>query len=149
MSEDVAPMRATSGPRRPETRVPQPPQKRAVGIRRVRMTISKIDPLSALKLGFLLSVAFGLMFIIATILVWLVLDGMHVFSSINDLLETLNNAQLLQAGQYLQFGRWVSFSVIVAIVDVVLLTALTALGALIYNLFASLVGGVHITVTDE
>lgn len=123
--------------------------KRPVGIRQIHMTVSKIDPLSALKLGFLVSVAIGLMVVVAMMLVWFLLDGMHVFSQINTLLSTLGSQQLLQVAEYLEFGRWMSFAVIVAILDIVLLTALSAVGAVIYNLIASLVGGVKINVTDE
>lgn len=136
---------------RPEAapKVARPAPKRAVGIRRIHMTISKVDPFSALKLGFLVSVAVGVMIVVAMALIWFVLDGMHVFSQINTLMTTLGSEQLLQLIQYLEFGRWMSFAVIVAIMDVVLLTALSAVGALIYNLIAALVGGMRITVTDE
>ncbi|MCF2707208.1 DUF3566 domain-containing protein [Arcanobacterium haemolyticum] len=113
------------------------------------MTIARVDPLSALKLGFLISVAIGIMIVVAMALLWFVLDGMHVFSQVESLLQTLNSDSLLQLAQYLQFGRWMSFAVIVAIVDIVLLTALSAIGALVYNLVAALVGGMRITVTDE
>ena len=120
-----------------------------MGIRRVKMTISKVDPLSALKLGFLSSVAIGIMIVVAMMFLWFVLDSMHVFSEIQKLLDTLNSESLLQVGKYLQFSRWMSFAVIVAIIDIVLFTALAAVSALIYNLIASLVGGLRITVTDE
>lgn len=123
--------------------------RRSVGIRRVKMTIQKVEPLSVLKIGFLLSVAMGIMIVIAMLLLWLVLDTMHVFSNLSDLFETLNSEQLLQLAAYLGFGRWMSFAVIIAIIDVVLMTALFAVGALVYNFIAALVGGLHITVTDE
>ncbi|MGO1591737.1 MAG: DUF3566 domain-containing protein [Ancrocorticia sp.] len=124
-------------------------KKRQVGLRRIRMTISKVDILSAVKLGFLLSVVFAFMVVVAMAVIWFVLDGIHVFSQLQGLLETLNSAELLEFMQYLEFGRWMSFAVIIAILDVVLLTALTAIGALVYNLISSLVGGVRIAVTDE
>lgn len=123
--------------------------RRSVGIRRVKMTIQKIEPLSILKIGFLLSVAMGIMIVIAMLLLWLVLDAMHVFAQISDLFETLNSEQLLQLAAYLGFGRWMSFAVIIAIIDIVMMTALFAVGALVYNFIAALVGGLHITVTDE
>lgn len=123
--------------------------KRSVGIRRVKMTIQKIEPLSILKIGFLLSVAMGIMIVVAMMILWFVLDAMHVFAQVNDLFETLNSEQLLQIAAYLSFGRWMSFAVIIAIIDVVLFTALSAVAALVYNLVAALVGGLHITVTDE
>lgn len=130
--------------------VPQPDaKKQAVGIRQIKMTISKIEPLAALKLGFLISVVIGFMIIIAMAIIWFVLDGIHVFGQMEGLLQTLNSAQLLEMMQYLEFGRWMSFAVIVAILDIVLMTALSAVAALVYNIISALVGGLRITVTDE
>ncbi len=126
-----------------------PGDRKSVGIRRIHMTIARLDPLAALKLGFLISVAIGLMIVVAMAFLWFVLDGMHVFSQIEGLLTNLNSDTLLEFVQYLQFGRWMSFAVIVAILDIVLLTALSAVGALVYNLVAALVGGMRMTVTDE
>ncbi|WP_182174739.1 DUF3566 domain-containing protein [Flaviflexus equikiangi] len=113
------------------------------------MTISRIDPWSALKVSFLLAVGIGVMTVISTVVVWNVLDAMNVFASIRDLLETLGSAPLLELIQYLEFGRVVSFSIIVAVIDIVLLTFLGAIIAVLYNLIAMLVGGTHITITDE
>ena len=123
--------------------------KRSMGIRRVKMTISRVDPWSALKVSFLVSVALGIMIVVASVVLWLLFDAMHVWSGIDDLLVTLNNEQLLKLGQFLQFGRIIPFSVVVAVVEVVLMTALGTVMALIFNVIAMLVGGVHITVTDE
>ncbi|MCI5826526.1 MAG: DUF3566 domain-containing protein [Arcanobacterium sp.] len=123
--------------------------KRSMGIRRVKMTISRVDPWSALKVSFLVSVALGIMIVVASIVLWLLFDAMHVWSGVNDLLVTLNNEQLLKLGQFLQFGRIIPFSVVVAVVEIVLMTALGTVMALIFNVIAMLVGGVHITVTDE
>lgn len=127
----------------------QPVAKRTVGIRRVRMTISRVDPWSALKLSFLLSVALGAMIVIASIVLWFVLDAMHVWSQVDELLVTLNSEPLLKLGQFMEFGRVVSFSVVVGVIEIVLFTALGTILALLYNVVAMLVGGLHITVTDE
>lgn len=120
-----------------------------VGIRRVRMTISRVDPLSALKLSFLVSVGAGIMIVVAAILLWFTLDAMHVWARIEELLVTLNSAPLLELGQFMQFGRVVSFAVVVGVIEVVLMTALGTITALLYNVVAMLVGGLYITVTDE
>ncbi|WP_234409909.1 DUF3566 domain-containing protein [Trueperella pyogenes] len=120
-----------------------------VDIRRVRMTISRVDPLSALKLSFLVSVGVGIMIVVAAILLWFTLDAMHVWARIEELLVTLNSAPLLELGQFMQFGRVVSFAVVVGVIEVVLMTALGTITALLYNVVAMLVGGLYITVTDE
>ncbi|WP_216395370.1 DUF3566 domain-containing protein [Arcanobacterium phocae] len=126
-----------------------PHEKQEVGIRRVKMTISRVDPWSALKLSFLVSVAIGIMLVIATAVLWFVLDSMHVWSQIDGLLKTLNSEALLQLGQFMEFGRVMSFSVVVGVIEIVLMTAFGALMALVYNVVAMLVGGLHVTVTDE
>ena len=89
------------------------------------------------------------MIVIAMAIIWFVLDGIHVFGEMEGLLQTLNSAQLLEMMQYLEFERWMSFAVIVAILDIVLMTALSAVAALVYNIISALVGGLRITVTDE
>ncbi|WP_216381998.1 DUF3566 domain-containing protein [Arcanobacterium phocae] len=126
-----------------------PHEKQEVGIRRVKMTISRVDPWSALKLSFLVSVAIGIMLVIATAVLWFVLDSMHVWSQIDGLLKTLNSEALLQLGQFMEFGRVMSFSVVAGVIEIVLMTAFGALMALVYNVVAMLVGGLHVTVTDE
>ncbi len=89
------------------------------------------------------------MIVIATVILWNVLDAMHVFASIEELLNTLGSEAFLELLQYLEFGRVVSFATIIAVVDIVLFTLLGVLFALLYNAIALLVGGLHITVTDE
>lgn len=141
----AAPVRIDARPTAPA----ETPASRRAGIRRIKMTVSHVDPLSTLKLGFLVSVAVGIMLVVAMALVWLVLDKMFVFAKITELLTTLDNETLLKLAQYLEFSRWMSFGVIIAIVDVVLMTVLSLVGSLIYNLIAALVGGVKLTLSDE
>ena len=50
---------------------------------------------------------------------------------------------------YLELPRALAVSTIVAVVDIVLVTALTTLGAFLYNITATLVGGIHLTLADE
>ena len=128
-----------------------PAVKKAVpGPRRVRLAVARIDPWSAMKLSFLLSIALGIMMIVATIVFWMVLDGMYVFTEVDRLVqEVLGDAADVNVLQYVEFKRVVSLATIIAIVDMVLLTALATIGAFLYNVVASLVGGVHLTLIDE
>ncbi|WP_241698373.1 DUF3566 domain-containing protein [Flaviflexus huanghaiensis] len=134
--------------KKPEGREADPDRTRP-GIRRAHMTISRIDPWSALKVSFLLAVGLGIMIVVSAIVLWMVFDAMNVFASVRDLLETLGSEPLLELMQYLEFGRVVSFSIIVAVIDIVLFTFLGGIMAILYNVIAMLVGGTHITITDE
>jgi len=120
------------------------------GPRRVRLAISRIDPWSVMKLSLLLSVAVGIMFVVAVIVVWLTLDKMHVFAQIDDLVTQITGQEsTIDILQYVEFRRIVSGSMLLAVVDVFLLTALATIGAFLYNIVAALVGGVHVTMTDD
>jgi Transmembrane domain of unknown function (DUF3566) len=147
----TTPPRVTSG--RASASAAQPAAskaKAATGPRRVRLAVSRIDPWSAMKLSFLLSIAVGIMIVVAAVVFWMVLDGMHVFTEINDIVMDIlgenTNADFLQ---FVEFKRVVSLATIIAVVDVVLLTALSTIGAFLYNVVAALVGGVHLTLIDE
>ncbi|MEV7974169.1 DUF3566 domain-containing protein [Cellulomonas sp. NPDC089187] len=119
------------------------------GPRRVRLTVSRVDPWSVMKLSFLVSFAIGIMLVVAVSAIWLALNGMHVFSSINDLVTEIladSNFDLLD---YVAYERVLAGTALISIVNVFLITALSTVGAFIYNISAALVGGVHLTMTDD
>ncbi|TWE10358.1 DUF3566 domain-containing protein [Rudaeicoccus suwonensis] len=118
--------------------------------RRVRLTLSRVDPWSVMKIAFLLSVAVGIAMVVMIAVLWTVLSGMGVFSNLNDLLRTLDReGSTFNILDYIGFGRVVSLSVVIGVIDVILMTALATLGAFLYNICASLVGGVQMTLSDE
>lgn len=119
--------------------------------RKVRLTVSRIDPWSAMKMSFLVSVALGIALVVMTAVLWTVLAGMNVFSQINSVVGSLmsNNGHPFDILDYVGFGRVVSLSIVVGVVDVVLLTAISTIGAFIYNVSANLVGGLSLTLTDD
>ena len=57
--------------------------------RRVDLAIARIDAWTVMKVSFLLSVALGIAMVVATIVLWLMVDAMHVFSQIEDFLQTV------------------------------------------------------------
>lgn len=120
----------------------------AAGPRRVRLSVARVDPWSVMKLSFLLSVAIGIMTVIATALVWIVLDRMQVFAKVQDLFSQIGGS-LPALMDYVAFDKVMSMATIVSVVDVVLLTALSTLIAFLYNITAALVGGFHLTLTDD
>ena len=126
--------------------------KTIAGPRRVRLSLTRVDPWSIMKVSFMLSVAAGIMFVVAAIFVWYMLDALHVFSTIKELASTImqtdNNAYTTLL-QYLALKQTVSMATIIGVVNVALTTALSTVTAFLYNLTATLVGGVHLTLADD
>lgn len=150
--QPASPARETKVPRTASEKVSAPSltQKTTTGPRRVRLAVSRLDPWSVMKLSFLLSIAIGIMIVVASVVFWMVLDGLHVFTEVNDMIVAiLGEETKVSILQFVELKRVVSLSTMIAIVDVVLLTALSTIAAFLYNVVAALVGGVHLTLTDE
>lgn len=119
-------------------------------VRRARLVVSKVDTWSVLKLAFLLSVALGIITVVAAVVLWIVLDLTGMFDGINELLGMLGGAGgALNIKDFLSLGQIAIFATIVSVVNVILLTALSVLAALLYNIAAALVGGIGLTLTDD
>lgn len=120
-------------------------------VRRARLLISKVDPWSVLKMAFLLSVALGIVTVVAAIVLWTVLDLTGIFDQVDSLLGTLSGSEGggFELKKVASLGQVASFATIIAVVNVVLLTALSMLSAVLYNIAATLVGGIGVTLTDD
>ena len=120
--------------------------------RRVKLSVSRVDPWTAMKLSFLLSVAVGIAGVVMIAALWLILSSMGVFTDMNRTVEgvvnTTNGAKF-DLMNYIGLGRVVSLSIVIAVIDVILMTAISTLGAFLYNVCSSLVGGLQITLTDD
>jgi hypothetical protein len=142
-----APERIGTAPSRAEGPAAAPA---TAGPRRVRLALARIDPWSVMKLSFLLSFAVGIMMVVAAAVVWFTLDGQGVFVQLDQTItEITGSPDFFPVTEYAAFDRVMALATIIAIVDVVLLTALATLGAFLYNIVAALVGGIHMTLTDD
>ena len=124
---------------------------RPAAARRVRLTVARVDPWSTMKIAFLLSVALGIAGVVMVFVLWTILAGMGVFDQINGIV-----GQVVQDGQqrfdimdFIGLGRVLSLSIVIAVIDVILVTAIATLGAFLYNVSSALVGGVQLTLTDD
>ncbi len=130
----------------------QPAQSRPRGVRRARLRVTHLDPWSVMKTSFLLSIAFGIVTVVAVGVVWSVLGAAGVWDSINQTVGDVvggNTARSFDITNYIGTSRVLGFTMIVAVVDVVLITAISTLGAFLYNLAAALLGGVEVTLAED
>ncbi len=121
--------------------------------RRARLRLSRVDPWSVMKTSFLLAVAFGIVTVVAVLMVWSVLGAAGVWDSINQTVQDVvggqDAASTFDVQDYLGTSRVIGFTMLVAVIDVVLLTAIATLGAFLYNMAAALLGGIEVTLAED
>jgi hypothetical protein len=125
----------------------------ARGPRRARLRLSRIDPWSVMKVSFLLSIAFGIVTVVSVFMVWSVLGAAGVWSSINstvaDMVSSGNSTSTFNVQDYLGTSRVLGFTMLVSVIDVILITAIATLGAFLYNMASSLLGGIEVTLSED
>ena len=141
---------AAGAPRRP---APAPAAVGAGGrTRKARLRVTKADPWSVMKVSFLLALAVGVILIVAAAVLWMTLDSLGVFDSLTKTMKDVTGSDTtggINLMDYVGFGKVMSFTVLIAVVDVVLLTALATLSAFIYNAAAGFTGGIELTLAEE
>ncbi|MFE1316642.1 DUF3566 domain-containing protein [Kitasatospora phosalacinea] len=146
-----APGQGGGQPRRPGP----PPSGGGTGrTRKARLRVTKADPWSVMKVSFLLSLALGVIIIVAAAVLWMTLDGLGVFSSLSGTLKDVTGSGGDSSGafdlmDYIGFGKVMLFTTLIALVDIVLMTALATLAAFIYNSAAGFTGGIELTLAEE
>ncbi|MGW3665438.1 DUF3566 domain-containing protein [Streptomyces sp. NPDC005141] len=142
------PAQAPSGAvRRPRTGARTTPRTR-----KARLRVAKADPWSVMKVSFLLSIALGICTIVAAAVLWMVMDAMGVFSTVGGTISEAtgsNESNGFDLQSFLSLPHVLMFTSVIAVIDVVLATALATLGAFIYNLSAGFVGGVELTLAED
>ncbi|GAB2490393.1 hypothetical protein GCM10027063_34520 [Promicromonospora xylanilytica] len=129
---------------------PEAPRPAPAGPRRVRLAISRVDPWSVMKLAFLLAVAIAIMTVVATAVFWSVLNSFGVFTTVQEfVVDAVGPQSNVNLTQFVEFPRVISLATLISICNIVLLTAIATIMAFLYNITAALVGGVHMTLTDD
>ncbi len=120
-------------------------------VRKARLRLTHIDPWSVMKTAFLLSVALGIVLVVAVAVVWSVLGVAGVWTSINSTVGDVlgDSGSNFQVEDYLGTSRVMGFTMLVAVVDVLLLTVIATLWAFLYNLAAALLGGVEVVLAED
>lgn len=121
--------------------------------RRARLVVARVDPWSVMKLSFVLAVAAGIVWVVAVFVLWSVLDAMGVFSSVGQLIEDITRGESAGEGfqllDYVALNKVMGVTTILALVNVVMITALATLGAFLYNVTSGLVGGLTVTLSED
>jgi len=123
----------------------------ARGPKRARLYVTRIDPWSVTKAAFMLALAVGIVLVVAVGLLWWVLDTTGVFITLSRTIdEVVGSATTgFDLLSYLEFSRVIGVAIIIASVEIVLVSILATLFAVMYNLSVGLTGGVEVVLSDE
>ncbi len=120
--------------------------------RRAQLRLVQIDAWSVMKTSFLLSIALGIVLVVAVAIIWGVLGAAGVWDSINSIVQQAvgsESGKQFDIQEYAGTSRVLGFTMIVAVLDVILITAIATLGAFLYNLAAALLGGIEVTLAED
>lgn len=121
--------------------------------RKAQLQLARLEPWSVMKFSFMMSLVCFVVLLVAVIVLYVILSGLGVFSAISDTVNDLTRQQGessggLDAGGWFSFARIFTYTLLVGALNVLLITALSTVGSVIYNLVADLVGGVEVTLKE-
>lgn len=128
-----------------------PPAARG-SVRKARLRLVQVEPWSVMKTAFMLSIAIGIVTVVAVGIVWGVLGAAGLWDSVNSIVQDSigdSSGTPFEIQKYLGTSRVLGFTMIVAVADVILITAIATLGAFLYNLAAGLLGGIEVIFAED
>jgi Transmembrane domain of unknown function (DUF3566) len=120
--------------------------------RRAQLVLSRIEPWSVMKFSFMISLVGWVVLFVAVAALYYVLSKLGVFhsiqSTISDVTSSKGSAGTDANGQWFSASRILGYTMLVGAINVVLITALATVGAVIYNLVTHLAGGIEVTLKE-
>jgi transmembrane protein DUF3566 len=117
--------------------------------KRARMRLVYIDFWSALKMSFLLSIIVAAITVVISLLMWSLMERFGVVASATAFLEDIAGAQGANLVAGLTFPNVMTFTLVVALLEVIVVSALGAIFAALFNLAVHVVGGWKVTFGSD
>jgi hypothetical protein len=142
-----AKQRSTARPSR-DPKQSRPPGSQA---RKANLVIARVEPWSVMKFSFLISLVLWIVLFVAVALLYYALSSLGVFDSLQRTLASVTSSQTsagVNLTKWTSATRILGYTMLLGAVDVVLITAISTVGAVIYNLVTHLGGGIEVTLKE-
>jgi hypothetical protein len=120
--------------------------------RRAQLVLARIEPWSVMKFSFMVSLVGWVILFVAVAALYYVLSKLGVFHSIQSTITDVTSSKGTSGsdakGQWFSASRILGYTMLVGAVNVVLITALATVGAVVYNLVTYLAGGIEVTLKE-
>ena len=115
--------------------------------RHAKLHLTRLDPWSVAKASFMFGITLAGVIMVASIALWLILSASGVFDAITSIFSDASG----QTGgiSFLSLGRLIGLSMLVSAAEIVLLTVLSSIFAVLYNLSVGFTGGIEVTLSDR
>jgi hypothetical protein len=119
--------------------------------RQAHLTLARVEPWSVMKFSFVLSVVAFIILFVAVAVLYMVLSTLGVFTSLQHTVTTITSSQGTAgtniSGWY-SASRILGYTGMLGALNIVLITAMSTIGAVIYNLIAHTIGGIEVTFRE-
>ena len=142
---------ASAWQKRGSAKGPKGIQTRKPTKRQAMLTLARVEPWSVMKFSFVASVVAFIILFVAVAVLYMVLSALGVFDSLQHTVSSITSSQ---SSSGTNISHWFSASLILGYtamlgaLNIVLITAMSTVGSVIYNLIAKTIGGIEVTLRE-
>jgi len=112
--------------------------------------VTRFDPWSVTKAAFILSLTIAIVLVVAVTAVWFILDRTGVIESLSGTVtDVVGSTSGLDLVTSLGFSQVIGSTLILASVEIVLVSTLAGLFTILYNLTVGITGGVEVVLSED
>lgn len=127
-----------------EPKAPKGPEAK-----QVRLKLVYIDFMSALKMSFLLGLAQFIVVVVGTLLLYLVFVQTGIFETANSVAGEVLGSNSFDINSIASIGKTVGAAAAVGVVNLIVITVMGAICAVLYNAAAKITGGLSVGFTNQ
>ena len=127
-----------------EPKAPKGPEAK-----QVRLKLVYVDFMSALKMSFLLGLAQFIVVVVGTLLLYLVFVQTGIFETANSVAGEVLGSNSFDINSIASIGKTVGAAAAVGLVNLIVITVLGAICAVLYNAAAKITGGLSVGFTNQ
>lgn len=120
--------------------------------RRAELVVARLEPWSVMKFSFVISLVAFIVLFVAVAVLYAALSGLGVFSALQHTVSNITSSQSsggFNLMTYISASRVLGYTGLLGAINVVLITALSTVGAVLYNITSDLAGGIEITLKES
>lgn len=119
------------------------------GATHVRLRLVYVDWVSTLKIAFLIGIVQAVILVVAAAVLNVVIVQTHMFDAASAVIGSVMGNSAFDVNSLMNFGQSVGFAAVVGVLNLVVLTVMGAISAVLYNVIAKMTGGIKVGFTNK